>query len=102
MSPGGRGARPALRALGARSPSLVVITLLTAIPGAPLRNPVTDKIIGDSPFMDSLIVIITLIFFAAGLRLRPRRGHDQGHATRCSTRSRSRGPGSRACSSCSC
>jgi len=37
------------------------------IPGAPLRHPVTDKIIGDSPFMDSLIVIITLIFFAAGL-----------------------------------
>jgi aminobenzoyl-glutamate transport protein len=43
------------------------IALLTAIPGAPLRNPVTGSIIGDSPFMDSLIVIITLIFFAAGL-----------------------------------
>ena len=49
------------------------IALLTAIPGAPLRNPETDKIIGDSPFMDSLIVIITMIFFAAGLRLRARR-----------------------------
>jgi aminobenzoyl-glutamate transport protein len=42
------------------------ITLLTAIPGAPLRNPVTGSVIGDSPFMDSLIVIITIIFFAAG------------------------------------
>jgi len=45
---------------------LVAITLLTAIPGAPLRNPVTGAVIGDSPFMDSLIVIITLVFFAAG------------------------------------
>src|SRR6476620_5601101 len=46
---------------------LAGITLLTAIPGAPLRNPETGKIIGDSPFMDSLILIITLVFFAAGL-----------------------------------
>jgi aminobenzoyl-glutamate transport protein len=46
---------------------IAAITLLTAIPGAPLRNPVSGKIIGDSPFMDSLIVLITIIFFAAGL-----------------------------------
>jgi aminobenzoyl-glutamate transport protein len=46
---------------------LTVIVLLTALPNAPLRNPVSGKIIGDSPFMDSLIVIIMLIFFAAGL-----------------------------------
>jgi aminobenzoyl-glutamate transport protein len=45
---------------------LVGITLLTAIPGAPLRNPDTGKVIGDSPFMDSLIVIITIIFYVAG------------------------------------
>jgi aminobenzoyl-glutamate transport protein len=45
---------------------LVAITLLTAIPGAPLRNPDTGKVIGDSPFMDSLIVIITLVFYVAG------------------------------------
>ena len=45
---------------------LVGITLLTAIPGAPLRDPITDKVIGDSPFMDSLIVIITLFFFVSG------------------------------------
>ena len=54
-------------ALWATLAVLVVITLLTVIPGAPLRNPETGKIIGDSPFMDSLIVIITLVFFAAGL-----------------------------------
>ena len=46
---------------------LAVIALLTVIPGAPLRDPVTDRIIGDSPFMDSLIVIIALIFLVAGL-----------------------------------
>jgi aminobenzoyl-glutamate transport protein len=54
-------------ALWATLAVLVAITLLTVIPGAPLRNPETDKIIGDSPFMNSLIVIITLVFFAAGL-----------------------------------
>jgi aminobenzoyl-glutamate transport protein len=46
---------------------VAAVALLTAIPGAPLRNPTTGKVIGDSPFMDSLIVIITLIFFAAGM-----------------------------------
>lgn len=42
------------------------ITLLTAIPGAPLRNPETGEVIADSPFMDSLILMITIIFFVAG------------------------------------
>jgi aminobenzoyl-glutamate transport protein len=46
---------------------IAVIALLTAIPGAPLRNPETGEVIGDSPLMDSLIVIIAAIFFAAGL-----------------------------------
>jgi aminobenzoyl-glutamate transport protein len=46
---------------------IAAITLLTAIPGAPLQNPETGSIIGDSPFMDSLIVIIMLIFLGAGL-----------------------------------
>jgi aminobenzoyl-glutamate transport protein len=54
-------------ALWATAAVLVGITLLTAIPGAPLRNADTGKIIGDSPFMNSLIVIIMLVFFAAGL-----------------------------------
>ena len=54
-------------ALWATLAVVAAVTLLTAIPGAPLRNPETDAVIGDSPFMDSLIVIIMLIFFAAGL-----------------------------------
>jgi aminobenzoyl-glutamate transport protein len=45
---------------------VVAITLLTVLPDAPLRDAETGRIIGDSPFMDSLIVIITIIFFAAG------------------------------------
>ncbi len=53
-------------ALWATLAVLGAITLLTAIPGAPLRNPETGKVIGDSPFMDSLIVIITVVFYAAG------------------------------------
>ena len=47
-------------------PSLVVL-LLTLPSGAPLRDPETGSIIGTSPFMDSLIVIIALLFLAAGL-----------------------------------
>jgi aminobenzoyl-glutamate transport protein len=45
----------------------VAVTLLTVIPGAPLQDPESGAVIGDSPFMDSLIVIIMLIFFAGGL-----------------------------------
>jgi len=59
-----RGLRMALWATLA---VLAAVALLTVLPNAPLRNPVTGKIIGDSPFMDSLILIITLVFFAAGL-----------------------------------
>jgi len=54
-------------ALWATLAVVAVVVLLTAIPGAPLRNPETGDVIGDSPFMDSLIVIIMAIFFAAGL-----------------------------------
>jgi aminobenzoyl-glutamate transport protein len=54
-------------ALWATLAVIAVIALLTAIPGAPLRNPETGEVIGDSPLMDSLIVIIAAIFFAAGL-----------------------------------
>jgi aminobenzoyl-glutamate transport protein len=53
-------------ALWATLAVLVGITLLTAIPGAPLRNPDTGKVIGDSPFMDSLIVIIMIVVYVAG------------------------------------
>src|SRR5262245_53335178 len=45
---------------------LVFIALLVAPPGAPLRNPETGAIIGDTPFMNSLIVTIALLFFAVG------------------------------------
>jgi aminobenzoyl-glutamate transport protein len=54
-------------ALWATLAALLVIALLTAIPGAPLQDPETGDVIGDSPFMDSLIVIIALIFLVAGL-----------------------------------
>ena len=47
--------------------SVGVIALLTVIPGAPLRNPENGDIIGDSPFMDSLTFLISIIFLVAGL-----------------------------------
>ena len=47
--------------------ALVAITLLTVLPGAPLRDPETGSIIGTSPFMDSLIPIISILFLTAGL-----------------------------------
>ncbi|MDW5598668.1 AbgT family transporter [Conexibacter stalactiti] len=46
---------------------LAVVALLTLPSGAPLRNPETGDIIGDSPFMSSLIVIISAAFLAAGI-----------------------------------
>jgi aminobenzoyl-glutamate transport protein len=45
---------------------LVFIGLLVGPPGAPLRDPATGSIIGNSPFMNSLIVSIALLFFATG------------------------------------
>jgi aminobenzoyl-glutamate transport protein len=44
----------------------IVIALLTLPPGAPLRNPETGALIGDSPFMNSLIVLIMLLFLVTG------------------------------------
>ncbi|WP_020143342.1 AbgT family transporter [Terracoccus sp. 273MFTsu3.1] len=43
------------------------VTLLTALPNAPLRNPETGEIFGSSPFMSSLLFIISMLFLAAGL-----------------------------------
>ena len=58
-----RGLRFALyRFLGA----LALILLLTLPPGAPLRNPETGAIFGDSPFMSAILVIISLLFGVAG------------------------------------
>ena len=42
------------------------LALLTLPPGAPLRNPETGAIIGASPFMNSLIVSIALVFLVCG------------------------------------
>ena len=47
--------------------SIAIVTLLTVLPDAPLRHPETGDIIGNSPFMDSLIFIITVIFLVAGV-----------------------------------
>ena len=46
---------------------LAFICALLLPPGAPLRNPDTGAIIGNSPFMNSLIVSIALIFLACGI-----------------------------------
>ncbi len=58
-----RGMRWALIAVGG-----VVVVILVALipPGAPLRNPDTGAFFRDSPFMDSLIVMITALFLVAG------------------------------------
>jgi aminobenzoyl-glutamate transport protein len=45
---------------------LAVFALLTIPSWGPLRNPDTGSLIGDSPFMNGLIVFITLAFLAAG------------------------------------
>ena len=45
---------------------LVLFGLLAVPSGAPLRNPETGALIGDSPFMNGLIVFIALIFLVAG------------------------------------
>jgi aminobenzoyl-glutamate transport protein len=47
--------------------SIVIIALLTFLPGAPLRNPETGAIVGNSPFMNSLIVLIMLVFLSIGV-----------------------------------
>jgi aminobenzoyl-glutamate transport protein len=44
-----------------------IVSALTFIPGAPLRNPDTGEIFGSSPFMSSLLFIISMLFLAAGL-----------------------------------
>ncbi len=59
-----KGLRYALWALVA---SVLVILVATLPSGAPLRDPVTGEVIGTSPFMDSLVFIITLIFLVCGL-----------------------------------
>jgi aminobenzoyl-glutamate transport protein len=45
---------------------LVLFGLLTIPSGAPLRNPDTGALIGDSPFMNGLIAVIMLLFLVTG------------------------------------
>ncbi|GAA4344885.1 AbgT family transporter [Angustibacter luteus] len=52
-----------------------IISLLTFLPNAPLRNPETGEIFGNSPFMSSLLFIISMLFLAAGL------GYGRGAST---------------------
>jgi aminobenzoyl-glutamate transport protein len=59
-----RGLSYALRGLLA---GVVVVLLLTLPPGAPLRHPETGLVIGQTPFMDSLIFIISMLFLVAGI-----------------------------------
>ena len=69
----GQDVDPALEAKGLRRAGLALLVVLAVIaaltlpPGAPLRNPETGDIIGDSPFMSSLIVMISAAFLAAGI-----------------------------------
>src|SRR5262245_47696648 len=46
---------------------LALVLVLTLPPGAPLRDPETGDIIGTTPFMDSLLFIITMSFLIAGV-----------------------------------
>jgi aminobenzoyl-glutamate transport protein len=46
----------------------VALILVFTIPdGAPLRDPVTGDIIGTTPFMDSLLFIIAMLFLVSGI-----------------------------------
>jgi aminobenzoyl-glutamate transport protein len=46
---------------------LVFFALLSLPPGAPLRNPETGVLIGDSPFMNGLIGLIMALFLVTGI-----------------------------------
>jgi aminobenzoyl-glutamate transport protein len=46
---------------------LVVVGLAAVPPGAPLRNPETGDLIGNSPFMNGLIVPIMFLFLVTGI-----------------------------------
>jgi aminobenzoyl-glutamate transport protein len=57
-----------LRSAGLYVLGATAVVLLLAVPtGGPLRNAETGSLIEDAPLMDSLIVIITVIFLVAGI-----------------------------------
>ncbi len=47
--------------------SMAFLCAMVLPPGAPLRHPITGAIIGNSPFMNSLIVTIAVIFMVCGI-----------------------------------
>lgn len=59
-----RGLRYSLYGLIGMIAAILVLTLPS---GAPLRSPSTGAIIGNTPFMQSLIFLITLIFLVCGV-----------------------------------
>lgn len=64
---------PALEAKGLRRAGIAFLAvlgfvlLITLPPGAPLRDPVTGSIVGQTPFMASLLFIVMLCFFIPGI-----------------------------------
>ncbi len=64
---------PELEAKGLRRAGLAflavlgVVLLATLPPGAPLRDPATGAIVGQTPFMASLLFIVMLCFFIPGI-----------------------------------
>ncbi|HEX5828103.1 MAG TPA: AbgT family transporter [Candidatus Limnocylindrales bacterium] len=57
-----------LRYAGVAALGFIVLVLAFTLPeGAPLRDPETGDIIGTTPFMDSLLFIIAMIFLVSGI-----------------------------------
>jgi aminobenzoyl-glutamate transport protein len=46
---------------------IVLVLVFTLPEGAPLRDPVTGDVIGNTPFMDSLLFIIAMAFLISGI-----------------------------------
>jgi aminobenzoyl-glutamate transport protein len=46
---------------------LAVVLIATLPPGAPLRDPETGSIVGNTPFMDSLLFIVAVFFLVSGI-----------------------------------
>jgi aminobenzoyl-glutamate transport protein len=46
---------------------LAIVLIATLPPGAPLRDPSNGAIVGNTPFMDSLLFIIAAFFLASGI-----------------------------------
>jgi aminobenzoyl-glutamate transport protein len=57
-----------LRYAGIATLAFIALVLVFTLPeGAPLRDPETGDIIGTTPFMDSLLFIIAMVFLVAGI-----------------------------------